>query len=55
MAAMDRTATQRYLMMAAMTLLSSVSLWWLRKNDGESVSKGTPADAEGKPRQPELA
>jgi len=53
--AVTRALHHGYLMMAGMTLLSSVSFWWLRKNDGESVSKGTPAQAEGKPRQPELA
>jgi hypothetical protein len=34
-----------YLVMAGMTLLSSLSFWWLRENDGESVSKGTPVAA----------
>jgi len=40
--------------MAGFTLASSLAFWWLRKNDGESVSKGTRPDA-GEPRQSELS
>jgi EmrB/QacA subfamily drug resistance transporter len=39
-AAVTNALHHGYLVMAGMTLLSSVSFWWLRKNDGESVSKG---------------
>ena len=44
-----------YLMMAALTLVSSLAFWGLRKNDGESISKGAPAAAQGEPRQSELS
>jgi len=54
-AAVTRALHHGYLMMAGLTLLSSLAFWGLRKNDGESVSKGAPASDPGEPRQSELA
>ena len=41
--------------MSVLTLISSLAFWGLRKDDGESVSKGAPAQHEGEPRQSELS
>ncbi len=54
-AAVTRALHHGYLTMAVVTLLSSLAFWWLRKNDGESVSKGAVHPIPDKPRQPELA
>jgi MFS family permease len=54
-AAVTRALHHGYLMMAALTLISSLAFWGLRKNDGESVSKGAPAHDPAEPRQSELA
>ena len=54
-AAVTRALHHGYLTMAVVTLLSSLAFWWLRKNDGESVSKGAVHPTPDKPRQPELA
>jgi hypothetical protein len=53
--AVTRALHHGYLTMAALTFLSSGAFWWLRQNDGESVSKGAPAPARSEPRQSELA
>jgi EmrB/QacA subfamily drug resistance transporter len=55
--AVTRALHHGYVTMAVLTLLSSGAFWWLRKNDGESVSKGAPAQArpQGEHRQSELA
>ena len=54
-AAVTRALHHGYLMMAGLTLVSSLAFRALRKNDGESVSKGAPAVARGEPRSSELA
>jgi EmrB/QacA subfamily drug resistance transporter len=43
--AVTRALHHGFLAMAAVTLVSSLSFWGLRKNDGESVSKGAPQAA----------
>jgi MFS family permease len=43
-----------YLMMATLTLLSSLAFWSLRKNDGESVSKGAAPRDAGESRPSEM-
>ena len=53
--AVTRALHHGYLTMSGLTLVSSLAFWWLRKNDGESVSKGVPADHQGEPRRSELA
>ncbi|MCK9686196.1 DHA2 family efflux MFS transporter permease subunit [Scleromatobacter humisilvae] len=54
-AAVTRALHHGYITMSVLTLVSSLAFWGLRKNDGESVSKGTPAQHEGEPRQSELS
>jgi EmrB/QacA subfamily drug resistance transporter len=54
-AAVTRALHHGYLMMAGLTLVSSLAFWGLRKNDGESVSKGVQAIAQGEPRQSQLS
>jgi hypothetical protein len=54
-AAVTRALHHGYLMMAGLTLISSVTFWGLRQNDGESVSKGVQARSQGEPRQSELS
>jgi EmrB/QacA subfamily drug resistance transporter len=53
--AVTRALHHGYLMMATLTLLSSLAFWGLRKNDGESVSKGAPAHEPAESRHSELA
>ena len=53
--AVTRALHHGYLTMASLTLISSLAFWGLRKNDGESVSKGSPAQHQGEPRQSELS
>jgi EmrB/QacA subfamily drug resistance transporter len=53
--AVTRALHHGYLTMAGLTLVSSLAFWGLRKNDGESVSKGAPAQDAGEPRQSELS
>jgi EmrB/QacA subfamily drug resistance transporter len=52
--AVTRALHHGYLTMSALTLVSSLAFWGLRKNDGESVSKGAPVPP-GEPRQSELS
>jgi EmrB/QacA subfamily drug resistance transporter len=54
-AAVTRALHHGYLTMAGLTMVSSLAFWGLRKNDGESVSKGAPAPDAGEPRQSELS
>jgi hypothetical protein len=42
-AAVTRALHHGFLTLSAITLVSSLSFWALRKDDGESVSKGAPA------------
>jgi EmrB/QacA subfamily drug resistance transporter len=53
--AVTRALHHGYLMMATLTLLSSLAFRGLRKNDGESVSKGAAAPDAGESRHSELA
>ena len=53
--AVTRALHHGYITMSVLTLISSLAFWGLRKNDGESVSKGAPAANEGEPRQSELS
>jgi len=53
--AVTRALHHGYLTMAGLTLVSSLAFWGLRKNDGESVSKGEPVQDAGEPRQSELS
>lgn len=53
--AVTRALHHGYLMMATMTLLSSLAFWGLRKDDGESVSKGSAAQEPAPSRHSELA
>jgi MFS family permease len=53
--AVTRALHHGYLMMATLTLLSSLAFHGLRRNDGESVSKGAPARDPGESRHSELA
>jgi MFS family permease len=53
--AVTRALHHGYLTMAGLTLVSSLAFWGLRKNDGESVSKGAPVPDAGEPRQSELS
>ena len=53
--AVTRALHHGYLMMATLTLLSSLAFWGLRKNDGESVSKGAALPDPGESRHSELA
>jgi MFS family permease len=53
--AVTRALHHGYLMMAGVTLVSSLAFWGLRKNDGESVSKGAQAGSEGEPRESQLS
>jgi len=46
-AAVTRSLHHAFLVLAGLTLVSSVSFWWLRPEDGESVSKGTVKAPEG--------
>jgi MFS family permease len=52
--AVTRALHHGYLTMSALTLVSSLAFWGLRKNDGESVSKGAPVPS-AEPRQSELS
>jgi len=54
-AAVTHALHRGYLMMASLTLLSSLVFRGLRSNDGESVSKGTATRDPDEPRQSELA
>ena len=54
-AAVTRALHHGYLMMASLTLLSSLVFRGLRVDDGESVSKGAAAPGAGEPRPSELA
>jgi hypothetical protein len=54
-AAVTRALHHGYLMMASLTLLSSLAFRGLRRNDGESVSKGAAAREPGESRHSELA
>jgi FtsH-binding integral membrane protein len=54
-AAVTRALHHGYLTMAALTLVSSLTFWGLRKNDGESVSKGGAADATTEAQPSQLA
>jgi EmrB/QacA subfamily drug resistance transporter len=54
-AAVTRALHHGYLTMAALTLLSSGAFWWLRQDDGESVSKGAPAPHQAEARASELS
>jgi len=53
--AVTRALHHGYLMMASLTLLSSLVFRGLRRDDGESVSKGAPAREPGESRHSELA
>ena len=53
--AVTRALHHGYLMMATLTLLSSLAFWGLRKNDGESVSKGAAVREAAESRHSELA
>jgi EmrB/QacA subfamily drug resistance transporter len=53
--AVTRALHHGYLMMATLTLLSSLAFRGLRKDDGESVSKGAAARDTGESRHSELA
>jgi hypothetical protein len=54
-AAVTRALHHGYLMMAGLTLVSSLAFWGLRKNDGESISKGVQAVPQGAPRPSEIS
>ena len=53
--AVTRALHHGYLMMATLTLLSSLAFRGLRRNDGESVSKGAAALEPAESRHSELA
>ena len=53
--AVTRALHHGYITMSVLTLISSLAFWGLRKNDGESVSKGAPTQVEGEPRQSQLS
>jgi hypothetical protein len=53
--AVTRALHHGYLTMSLLTLVSSLAFWGLRKNDGESVSKGIVTPDPGEPRPSQLS